>query len=93
MAQAGLLKAVFFPLTQVDKLYRKLCFISGKSEKLVVSLKIPNINGMCNQRNNERPSEFDSTREVYSQINNLPNSSQFKFARLNVSTDNIEGPT
>lgn len=35
---------------------------------------------MCNWRNNERSREFDSTREVYKQINNLANSSQFKFA-------------
>ena len=35
---------------------------------------------MCNQRNNERSSEFDSTREVYKQINNLPDSSRFKLA-------------
>ena len=33
--------------------------VSEKSEKLVVSLKIRSVNGMCNQRNNERSSEFD----------------------------------
>ena len=68
-------------------MYRKLCFISfQKSEKLVVSLKIQNVNGMCNQHNKERSG--DSTRETYNQINNWPDS-RFKFASINVFSDNI----
>ena len=43
---------------------------------------------MCNQRiNNERSG--DSTRETYNQINNWPDSSRFKFASINVFSDNI----
>ena len=42
---------------------------------------------MCNQRiNNERSG--DSTRETYNQINNWPDSSRFKFASINVFSDN-----
>ena len=57
-----------------------------KAKKLVVSLKIQNVNGMCNQRNNERSG--DLTRETYNQIN-WPDSSRFKFASINVFSDNF----
>lgn len=54
-----------------------------------VSLKIQNGNEMCDQHKNERSSEFDGTREVYNQINNLHDSSRFKFTHFSVSTDSI----
>ena len=59
---------------------------------ILAPTKIQIFNGMCNQHSNKRSSEFDSTREVYNQINNLANSSQFNFTgfnKINVSTDNI----
>ena len=54
------LKSSFLSVnSSLNEIYRKLCFISfQKSEKLVVSLKIQNVNGMCNQRNNERSSDL-----------------------------------
>ena len=70
------------------KFIESFVFISfQKSEKLVVPLKIQNVNGMCNQRNNE--TSGDSTRETYNQINNWPDPSRFKFASINVFSDNI----
>ena len=38
---------------------------------------------MLNQHNNEMSCEFNSMREVYNQVNNLPNSWWFKFALVN----------
>ena len=61
--------------------------VSKKSKKLVVSLKVEIVNGMCNQRNNERSG--DSTREIYNKINNWPDSSRFEFALMNVFSNNI----
>ena len=55
--------------------------VSEKSKKLFVSLKIQIVNEMCNQGNNGRSG--DSTREIYSLINNWPDSSRFKFALIN----------
>ena len=77
---AGSLRAVFFPFFNLS-LHKMFYLVSEKSKKLFVSLKIQIVNEMCNQGNNGRSG--DSTREIYSLINNWPDSSRFKFALIN----------